>query len=262
MVPGPELRDLLTLALGVVTGVLSGAFGVGGAVISTPGVRLLGASAFVAVGTTLPSIVPGAAVGAARYFREGLIDRRALAATAPAGILAAVVGSLASHAIPGGGHWLMVLTAALLGVTAFRMARSALASPGPGSVEQPPPRRGANAAAGVGATAGVLSGLLGVGGGLVLVPGFSEVLGLPLKSAIATSLACVGIFAIPGTLTHALLGDIDWRLALLLTLAAVPGARLGAAIAIRASDRRLRLAVAAVLAVTAFVYGLGELCAL
>jgi len=101
-----------------------------------------------------------------------------------------------------------------------------------------------------------------VGGGLVLVPGLSEVLGLPLKSAMATSLACVGIFAIPGTLTHALLGDIDWRLALLLTLAAVPGARLGAAIAIRASDRRLRLAVAIVLAVTAFVYGLGELFAL
>jgi len=141
IVPGP-LRDVLTLVLGVVTGVLSGAFGVGGAIISTPGVRLLGASAFVAVGTTLPSIVPGAAVGAARYFREGLIDRRALTATAPAGILAAVVGSLASHAIPGGGHWLMVLTAALLGVTAFRMARSALASGGPGSVEQPRPRRG------------------------------------------------------------------------------------------------------------------------
>ena len=56
------LRDVLTLAVGVVTGVLSAAFGVGGAVVSTPGIRALGATAFIAVGTTLPSILPSAAV--------------------------------------------------------------------------------------------------------------------------------------------------------------------------------------------------------
>jgi len=116
-------------------------------------------------------------------------------------------------------------------------------------------------AAGVGAAAGGLSGLLGLGGGLVLVPGLSEVLGLPLKRAIATSLACVGIFAVPGTVTHAFLGDIDWRLALLLTVGAVPGARLGAAVAIAAKDRRLQLVVAVVLGATAVVSAFSELLA-
>lgn len=257
------VRDVLTLVLGVVAGVLSGAFGVGGAIVSTPGLRLLGASAFVAVGTTLPSIVPGAAIGAARYAREGLVDWRILAATAPAGVVAAVVGSLASHAVPGGGHLLMVVTAALLGLTAFRMARAALANPARSAAETPSRSRcGSVAAAGVGATAGFLSGLLGVGGGLVLVPGLSEVVGLPLKGAIATSLACVGILAVPATLTHALLGDIDWRLALLLAAAAVPGVRLGAAAALRANDRRLRLVVAIALGSTAVIYGLGEVAAL
>ncbi|MCU1352138.1 MAG: putative permease, partial [Acidimicrobiales bacterium] len=83
-----------------------------------------------------------------------------------------------------------------------------------------------------------------------------------VKQAIATSLACVGLLAIPGTLTHAALGDIDWRFALLLVVGVVPGARLGAALAVRTGDRRLRLGAAAFLGCTAVVYGAGELRAL
>ena len=51
----------------------------------------------------------------------------------------------------------------------------------------------------VGAAAGGLSGLLGIGGGILMVPGFTEIVGMPIKRAIATSLVCVGVFAIPGT---------------------------------------------------------------
>src|SRR6266566_6114030 len=120
---GP-VRDVLTLALGVVTGVLSAAFGVGGAVISTPGIRALGASAFVAVGTTLPSIIPSAASGTLRYMREGLVDWQVVRWAAPIGVAASILGSLLSHVVPGNGHWLMILTAALLGTTAARMARA------------------------------------------------------------------------------------------------------------------------------------------
>lgn len=252
------LRDTLTVVLGIASGTLSGAVGVGGAVISTPGVRLLGASAFVAVGTTLPSILPGAVAGTARYAREGLVDWRVVATAAPAGVVAAVAGSLASHAVPGDGHWLMVLTALLVGYTAVRMLR-------------PPDedrdmtvrsaRRSPARAAAVGGGAGLLSGLLGVGGGIVLVPGLSQVLSLELKATVATSLACVGILAVPSTVTHAFLGDIDWRLALLLTAGAVPGARLGAALSIRTGNRRLRLALGAFLGVVALGYGAGELAA-
>jgi uncharacterized membrane protein YfcA len=113
----------------------------------------------------------------------------------------------------------------------------------------------------VGAAAGGLSGLLGVGGGIVMVPGFTEVLGMPIKRAIATSLVCVGVFAVPGTITHAVLGDIDWRFALLLAVAVVPGARLGAVMAIRADDRRLQSAVALFLGALAIAYGAAEVIA-
>ncbi|MDQ6837262.1 MAG: sulfite exporter TauE/SafE family protein [Actinomycetota bacterium] len=269
MAPG-LLRDILALVLGLLSGVLSGAVGVGGAIVTTPGVRLLGASAFLALGTTLPPIVLSAASGSARYAREGLVDWRVLAVTAPAGVVAAVGGSLASHAVPGEGHLLMVFTAGLLLLSAWRMVRPRRsATPGGERRSDPGPSPAEAvkhyslvAAAGVGSAAGLLSGLLGIGGGALLVPAYSEIMGLPLKTSIATSLACVGILAIPGTITHAALGDVDWRLAALLTVGVLPGARLGAGLAIGAEHRRLQLAVAVLLGGIGLFYGAGELAAL
>lgn len=256
------LTDGLTLALGLLTGAMSAAFGVGGAVISTPGIRLLGTPALEAVGTTLPSILPSALVGTARYLREGLVDRRVVALAAPVGAVAAIVGSLSSHAVPGDGHWLMVVTSVLVGLTAVRLAK---AGTGEGTVSGGAEGDGRKVAAPggrvvvLGVIAGAMSGLLGVGGGSVLVPGFVTWLHLDIKRAIATSLACVGLVAVPATVTRALLGDINWRVALLLAVAVVPGARLGAAATIRARERSLRIAVAAVLGVIAVVFFAVEL---
>ncbi len=267
---GPCATSSPSLAGGA-TGVLSAAFGVGGAVISTPAIRLLGASASVAVGTTLPAILPSAAAGTARYAREGLIDWRVAAWTVPSGIAASVGGSLLSEVVPGDGHWLMVLTAALLGFTAWRMTQSGAV--GAGAREptwrwparpRPRPRAvtGPWCSSRIGAAAGLLSGLLGVGGGVVMVPAFIEIARIPLKTAIATSLACVGVFAIPGTITHAVIGGVDWRFAAWLSVGVIPGARLGAVLAIRAGDRRLRNAVALFLGLIAVIYAAGEIAAL
>src|SRR4029453_18658843 len=104
---------------------MSRLFGIGGAVISTPGIRALGASAQTAIGTTLPAIIPGAASGTLRYVREGLVDGAAVLATTPAGIVAAVGGALLTEVVPGRGHWLMLATAALLAVAGGRMIRNA-----------------------------------------------------------------------------------------------------------------------------------------
>jgi uncharacterized membrane protein YfcA len=101
-----------------------------------------------------------------------------------------------------------------------------------------------------------------VGGGILMVPAFTVLVGLELKEAIGTSLACVGLIAIPGTIAHQLLGNINWFYALPLMVGAIPGARAGAHLAINASDRHLRLVVATVLGVIAIGYGTAELIAL
>jgi uncharacterized protein len=270
------VRDLLTVALGFATGVLSGLFGVGGGVISQPGMRLLGLEPLMVIGTALPVIIPGAASGAVRYSREGLIRWPAVVATVPVGLAAAVVGSIAAEEVPGDGHLLQLITAGLLGLSSYRMGRA----PAPLPPEEPlaetdapeaPADAPTEASEGegtaarfalIGVVAGGLSGLLGIGGGVIMVPAFVQLARMEVKAAVATSLVCVGAFAVPGTIAHALLGHVDWRVAVALIIGVVPGARVGAAVAIRATDRRLRLAVASFLGLTAALYATGELIAL
>ena len=72
-------RIVLTDVFGFGTGVLSGMFGIGGAVASTPAIRVLGATPLAAVGSTIPSIIPSAVTGAWRYgagAARRLADRR------------------------------------------------------------------------------------------------------------------------------------------------------------------------------------------
>lgn len=255
-------RDILTGAVGLLSGALSGAFGVGGAVVSTPGIRALGVPALAAVGTTLPSILPSAVSAAVRYRAEDLVDWRTARLVLPGGLVASVAGALLSQSVPGDGHVLMLATAALLAGAAWRMGnvreeRSAEATSSAGRTGSP----AGPVLVAIGSVAGLLSGLLGIGGGIVLVPALLRA-GLPIKAAIATSLVCVGGLAVPGTVAHAAIGNIDWRVAALLTMAVVPGARLGAAATVRADDRRVQRAVAMLLGIISAVYAAGEATAL
>lgn len=290
------LRVALTLLAGLVTGVLSGMFGIGGAVVSNPSIRALGADAIQSVGSTLPSIIPSALSGALRYRREGLLHSRIVLWTGSAGVVTSVGGSLLSDVVPGEGHALTMAIAVLMGYTAFRTARAGLASPkrdvggedesgrdldtlteqgiGPiagadlemavltGETSGLAPHEEPWRLVLIGTLAGLFSGLLGIGGGLLMVPAFTGWLRLPLKETIGTSLACVGVIAVPGMATHAYLGHIDWAFALPLAIGVIPGARLGAHLAIRTADRTLRLVVAAGLAALGTVYAITELLAL
>ena len=255
------LRIALTVAVGAVSGVLSGMFGIGGAVVSTPAIRLLGANALEAIGSTLPSILPSSISGSLRYNREQYIRRRIMVITSAFGAPASVIGSRLSRAVPGNGHALMVATAVLVGYTAYRTAfpsaAEAQAASAPEDLRESWWLLGL-----IGVAAGALSGLLGIGGGILMVPAFVTLVGLPLKDTIATSLACVGVFAIPGTITHAIQGDINWTFALALAAGVIPGARVGAHFTIAATERTLRYTVGAALGVIALIYGIGELLAL
>ena len=161
----------------------------------------------------------------------------------------------------------MIATAGLVGLTAYRTAKQPLVSAPVVAVDHrpdpaPAPIHGWWRYAVIGSAAGALSGLLGVGGGILMIPAFQGWLRMGLKETIATSLACVGLLAIPGTITHTLKHHIDWTFALPLCVGVVPGAQIGAHLAIKAADRSLRRTIGIVLGTVAVVYAAAELVAL
>lgn len=260
-----------TLLVGFAAGVLSGMFGVGGAVLTTPGIRVLGTSPIEAVGSTIPAILPGALTGTWRYARESLVDWRVGLICGASGSAFAVAGATVAEEVDG--RWLMVLTAVLLGISGYRVLRSR--SPATADVTEtadaavelepdpaPAPRLPATALAGVGAAAGFLAGLLGLGGGVVMMPVFTSVLRIPVKVAVASSLVAVAIFSVPALVSHAVHDNIDWPVALLLTAGTVPGAGVGSRITVASSERTVRRALGVFFMGIALLYGGLELRAI
>lgn len=92
----------------------------------------------------------------------------------------------------------------------------------------------------IGAAAGMIAGLLGVGGGIFLVPLLVGVLGVAQHQAHGTSLAVIAPIALVGAITYALLGHMDWVLILGLALGGLVGAVLGARLMMRVPARQLR----------------------
>lgn len=246
----------LAILSGLVAGVLSGLFGVGGGIVTTPAVNvLLGGTAIQAIGTPLPVTFPSALAGALAYGRAGHVSLRALRWAAAPGIVGAVVGAWLTRYV--NAHLLLVFTSILIAGTAVQVMQ--------GKAPAVPWVKGSTPGwkhAIIGLVAGFVSGLLGVGGGIVMVPAFVVLIGMPLKRALGTSLVIITAIVIPGTVVHSLLGHVDWTMALFLTLGVIPGARIGARIALRARDRSLRAAVGGFLMTIAVLYGVREMAAL
>ncbi len=240
---------------GLVAGVFAGMFGVGGGIIMTPAIQvLLGAPPIVALATPLPVIFPTAATGAWTYHRAGELDRRAALWMVGPGAAGAAGGAALTKVV--NTHLLLVVTAAILAYQSVKIL-------GGGSPRSGAGRRATAAAyAATGLAAGFVSGLLGIGGGLVMVPLLAGALGMPLKRALGTSLLAIVVLVVPGTIVHAALGHIDWAIFLVVTLGAVPGARLGATIALGTHERTLRMMVGTFLLAVAIAYGASELSSL
>jgi uncharacterized membrane protein YfcA len=239
--------------IGLVSGVLSGLFDVGGGIVMTPGIQiLLGARPIVALATPLPVIFPTAITGAATYRRAGEVDTNAAAWMVGPGVAGAVLGSWLTHLIDT--HLLLVATALLLAYQAAGILRGARPRTTPRTHREATPA----VFAAIGLSAGLISGLLGIGGGLIIVPMLAGVLGMPLKRALGTSLLAIVALVVPGTIVHAALHHIDWTVFLVVTIGAIPGARIGARLALGTKERTLRLLVGGFLLVVALAYGISE----
>ena len=241
---------LLGILSGFVAGVMSGAFGVGGAILTTPAVQvILGARPIVAVGTPLPVIFPTTLSGMQAYRRAGQVDYRAVKWAAPPGVFGAASGAALTKVIDA--RILLLVTAGLIAWQAIRVGWGESVEEIPGRPVHP----SGLAFGAMGLVAGFASGLLGIGGGVVMVPVMTGMLHMPLKRSIGTSLVVIAFMVVPGTLVHARLGHIDWAIFLWLTIGVVPGAVVGSRWTIRARERALRTAVGVFLLLIALAYG-------
>lgn len=203
---------LLLFGVGGLVGLLSGLFGIGGGVLIVPFLyffyahpawaggevapRLL---VTVAHATSLFIIVPTALRGVLHYQRSRLVVWQAALPIAIVSILAAIAGARLAIYIPGA--VLEVAFAVLLLVSAIQMVR------GYGLAEVSRPRRLGWVRVGVtGVAVGLLSALLGVGGGVVAIPLLTYLIGLEVRELAATSLAVVMFAALSGTVTYILSG--------------------------------------------------------
>jgi uncharacterized protein len=248
------VQTLGFLISGLAAGVFSGALGVGGASVATPLIRLLGVNAYQAIGSTVPMIIPGSATGAWTYFKAGFIDWRATTWTSLSDAVAAFAGARSTRLFEG--SYLMIATAAVIFFLGVRLFPE---RPDEQDEASEPPRGSAAGFTVLGVVAGYLSGLLGVGGGFLIVPAFIKFFRLPTKVALGTSLSVIAVTMVPNMLGQVLTGNVDWRVALLLSVGVIPGARLGAKLTLLASERPLRITMAVAFSVAALLYAGFEL---
>jgi uncharacterized membrane protein YfcA len=233
---------LLVLAVGAGVGFLGGVFGKGGSAVATPLLAAIGIPPIVAVAAPLPATVPGTAVASLAYWRSRLVDRNIVTWSLGVGVPATVLGAVASRWVDAD----LLVVATELMVIAIGVRTLTV---GHRTSETAPPTDSKARLVLVAGLTGLAAGLLANSGGFLLAPLYIAVLRLPIKQAFACSLVVSGMLAVPGTVVHAALGHIDWRIVALFGLASVPSSYLGARVAINADAARLERAYGAVLVV-------------
>ncbi|QAB18651.1 sulfite exporter TauE/SafE family protein [Leucobacter muris] len=223
----PSRPSILILAvLGAVTGLLSGLFGIGGGVVLVPMlVMFLGFQQRLAAGTSVAAILPAAVVGGIGYSLQGNVDWLAALLLAAGIVVGAQIGSYLLSRIPTGFlRWMFM--AFLLGVVISLW----FVIPQRDAVIDVTLLTGALLVV-TGLITGVLSGLLGVGGGVVVVPVLMFFFGASDLVAKGTSLIMLIPGSISGTLGNARRRNVDLRSAAVLGIAASVLSPLGSVIA-------------------------------
>lgn len=246
------------LGIGLSTGLLSGAFGIGGGIVCTPLLSLVvGLPPHTAVGTTMAVIVPTALAGLSNYLQERMLDSNLVRTMSAPAILGTFAGAWLTTLVEP--RILMILFSILVFASGVDMIRVSLKKSGTGEEPQSQRERSPYVALVVGFGAGLLAGFFGVGGGFILVPCFTYFWNMPIKKAFGTSLAVVAVISIPGALAHFWYRHLQFDVALLVALGAMPGSWLGSALSLKLKDSWLKSAFGGIMLLIACILAAKEL---
>lgn len=248
-------HQLLGGGLGVIVGVVLALTGAGGGILAVPLLVFgLGLSMADAAPVGLLAVGLAAGVGAILGLRQGLVRYRAALFIALIGMVATPFGLMLAHSLPNSP--LATVFATVLIYACLRIwrkaARELRGEPPCGERHIMPcvlnPMQGrlrwtlpcARALALTGIFCGLLSGLLGVGGGFVIIPALNRYTNLDMKSIVATSLAVIALVSTGSVISASVAGVMHWRLGAPFAVGAVLGLLLARPLAAMLAGPRLQ----------------------
>jgi hypothetical protein len=283
-IAGQSVNAIFIVVLGFVVGLLSGMFGVGGGFLTTPLLIFYGIPPTVAVASATTQITGASVSGAMVHMRRGGVDMKMAGVMIFGGLIGSFVGAGVFRALQSTGQIDIVIGLLYVLILVWiggLMLLDSLKSLGYLAVPQPDARRPRHnrwvaslpmrwrfhgsglyispiAPLALGFIAGVLTVLLGIGGGFILVPAMIYLLGMPARVVIGTSLMMILTVSASTTMVHALTTRaVDVVLAALLLVGGVIGAQYGAILALRTKPDMLRLALSIIILLVALRMFLG-----
>jgi uncharacterized protein len=284
-IAGLSVNIFVIVLLGAAVGMLSGMFGVGGGFLTTPLLMFYGIPPTVAAASAATQVTGASVSGVFAHWRRGGVDMRMGMVLVGGGVLGSIAGSGLFRLLQSWGKIdtvIGVLYVTLLGSIGTLMWRDAWSRLWPSAGQDQPVARKRHhhpivallplrwrfyqsglfisplAPALLGFVAGVLTVLLGVGGGFIMVPAMIYLLGMPGRVVVGTSLFQILFVTAATTLVHALTTHaVDIVLAGLLLIGGVIGAQIGARLASRVPADWLRLLLAGIVLLVAARLALG-----
>ena len=242
---------LLLFGLAFCGAFVSGLVGVGGAVVMIPLLYyvppLLGAGELPiqdVAGLSMTQVLAAALTGAWSHGRHALVHHRLAWTGGPAMAAGALLGAIASARVSGRA---LLATFALMATAALPLMFVTPAAPARDG-DPALARFSRPAAVGLPGAIGLMAGLVGAGGAFLLVPVLVGVMRVPMRLAIGTSLAMVGMAAVTGFLGKVLTAQVPLWPAATVVLGSLSGAPLGGRVSRRVSVRVLRGVLAGIIA--------------
>ncbi len=280
-----SVNGLVIVGLGGLMGILSGMFGVGGGFLTTPLLIFYGVPPTVAAASAASQVTGASVSGVFAHTRRGGVDYQMGGVLVVGGVLGTLVGAVLFRILQELGQIdtvINLLYVIMLGSIGGLMASESVQSLRAIKTGRPLPARKrrhhpmvANlpfrwrfyrsglyisplAPLLLGFVSGILTMLLGIGGGFIMVPAMLYLLGMSASVVVGTSLFQILFVTMIATMTHALTTKaVDIVLALLLLIGSVSGAQIGAQFAQKARPEYLRLALAVIVLLVALRLALG-----
>ena len=280
-----SVNGLVIVALGALTGILSGMFGVGGGFLTTPLMIFYGIPPTVAAASAASQVTGASVSGVFAHSRRGGVDYQMGAVMVAGGIIGTMVGAGLFSLLQALGqidvviNLLYVLLLGGIGGVMARESWQALKAQKSGVPLPPRKRRHHPMVASLpmrwrfyrsglyisplaplllGIFTGILTMLMGIGGGFVLVPAMLYILGMSANVVVGTSLFQILFVTMATTMMHSLTTRaVDIVLAALLLIGSVSGAQIGAQLAQQIPAEKLRMGLAAAVLLVALWLALG-----